>query len=120
MESGVWKRGFVNRGRSVLGARRKSKLKCGVFGAYHIKGRHSVNLDQAMEPAEQDGHREQQEIARVADVVSQQLDELADEHPQHQQAEEGPPRPPVPTVTALPVQEKEEAIPGERVVGDGG
>lgn len=38
-----------------LGAK-KVKVKCGVIGAYHIQGKHSVNLDQAMEPAEQDGH----------------------------------------------------------------
>ena len=31
------------------------KVECGVIGTYHIKGGHSVNLDQAMEPAEEDG-----------------------------------------------------------------
>lgn len=32
------------------------KYKCGVIGAYHIKAVRSVNLDDAMEPAEQDRH----------------------------------------------------------------
>ena len=73
-----------------LGAGESQKVKCGVIGAYHIQGAHSVNLDQAMEPAEQDGDGEEEEIGRVADVMPEQLDELADEDPDHQHAEEGP------------------------------
>lgn len=48
---------------------------------YHIEGHHRVHLDGAVEITEEDGNGQQKHIDRVADIVAQQLDPFAGEHP---------------------------------------
>lgn len=51
---------------------------------YHIEGQHGINFDHPVEIAEQDGQGKKQDIGGVADIVAEELNELADKHPHHQ------------------------------------
>ena len=48
---------------------------------YLIERNHGVEFDTAMEPAKEDRDRPQQDVYWIADKMSDQLDELGEQHP---------------------------------------
>ncbi|EFE37102.1 uncharacterized protein ARB_04630 [Trichophyton benhamiae CBS 112371] len=80
---------------------------------YHVEGEGGIELDEAVEVAEEDGDGQQQEVGRVADVVAQQLDELADEHPQQQRVEGPRPLLGVPGLGALVAEGQQAEVADE-------
>ncbi|EFE44247.1 hypothetical protein TRV_00979 [Trichophyton verrucosum HKI 0517] len=80
---------------------------------YHVEGEGGIELDEAVEVAEEDGDGQQQKVGRIADVVAQQLDELADEHPEQQRVEGPCPLLGVPGLGALVAEGQQAEVADE-------
>ena len=48
---------------------------------YHIQCDHSVELDQAMEPAKDDRYGKEYDIGGISNIMTEILDEFAEKHP---------------------------------------
>jgi hypothetical protein len=81
---------------------------------YHIEGENSVHLDDAMEITEQNRDRQQEKIDRITNVVSQQFNELADEHPDQQRLHRQPVRVSIPRLRSLVAEVDERHVAQER------
>lgn len=72
---------------SVLRVNIVHQVPLGNRTTYLIKRQDGVKLDDAMEPAKEDGDRPQEDINGVADKVCDQLDEFRKGHPPCEDAE---------------------------------
>lgn len=83
------------------------------FATYHIESENGVNLDSTVEVAEQNRHGQKEDVHRIANVVSQELDELADEHPHPKRLHGQHVRLPIPWLGGFVAEENEQHITQE-------
>ena len=66
---------------SSLPRGRRDMPENGKGETHHVQGKHRPGLDESMQIAEQDGHGEKEKVRGISYVMSENLDELARDHP---------------------------------------
>ena len=81
---------------------------------YHVESQDGIDLDRSVDIAEQNRHRQEEDIDRIPHIMAEEFNELADKHPQTQRPQGLALRLDVPVGSGLVQEQDEEQIAKQR------